>query len=64
MELFALDNDHKLQYNDVVVHWVQYPFHDDVIVKSTLLSSSSPSANEPLAQCTIYSFSSVEAFLL
>ena len=50
MELFTLDDDDKLQYDDVVMHWVQYPFHDDVFVKSPLLSSSSsssPSAKEP-----------------
>ena len=48
MGLFALDNDDKLQYNNIVMHWVQYPFHDDVVVKSTLSSLSSPSAKEPL----------------
>ena len=47
MELFALDNDDKLQYDDVIMHWVLYPFHDDVVIKSPLSSSSSPSANEP-----------------
>ena len=46
MGLFALGNDDKmqcddikLQCNNVVVHWVQYPFHDDIIKcewKSTL----------------------------
>ena len=44
---FTLDNDNKLQCDDVVVHWVLYPFHDDVIVKSTLSLSSSPRANKP-----------------
>ena len=48
MGLFALDDDDKIQYDDVVVHWVQYPVHDDIVVKSTLLSSSLPSVNEPL----------------
>ena len=47
MELFALDDDDKLQYDDVVMHWVQYPFHDDVFVKSPLSSLLSPSAKEP-----------------
>ena len=47
MELFTLDDDDKLQYNDVVMHWVLYPFHDDVVVKSTLSSLSLPSAEEP-----------------
>ena len=32
MELFALGNNNKMQYNDIVVHWVLYPFHDDVVV--------------------------------
>ena len=46
MGLFALGNHDKMQYNDIklqcddiIVHWVQYPFHDDVIKcewKSTL----------------------------
>ena len=48
MGLFALDDDDKLQYDDIIVHWVQYPFHDDFVVQSPLSSSSSPSANEPL----------------
>ena len=47
MGLFTLDGDDKMQYDDVIMHWVLYPFHDDVILKSTLSSSSSPSANEP-----------------
>ena len=38
MGLFALDEDNKLQYDNIVMHWVLYPFHDDVIVKSTLSS--------------------------
>ena len=37
MGLFALDDDDKLQYDDVVMHWVQYPFHDDIVVKSTAI---------------------------
>ena len=47
MELFTLDDDEKLQYDDVIMHWVLYPFQDDVLVKCTLSSSPSPSANEP-----------------
>ena len=42
---FTLDDDDKLQCDDIVVYWVLYPFHDDVVM--TLLSSS-PSANESL----------------
>ena len=37
-------DDDKLQCNDVIMNWVLYAFHDDVVM--TLLSSS-PSANEP-----------------
>ena len=47
MGLFTLDDDDKMQYNDVIMHWVLYPFHNNVIIKSTLSSSSSPSVNEP-----------------
>ena len=47
MGLFALGDDDKMQYDDVVVHWVLYPFHNDVVVKSTLSTWSSPSVNEP-----------------
>ena len=45
MGLFALGDDDKMQYDvklqcdDVVMHWVQYPFHHDIIKyewKSTL----------------------------
>ena len=46
MYLFALDDGDKMQYDDiklqcgdVVMHWVQYPFHNDVVKcewKSTL----------------------------
>ena len=32
MGLFALGNDNKMQYDNVIVHWVLYPFHDDVVV--------------------------------
>ena len=32
MGLFALDDDDKMQYNDIVMHWVLYPFHNDVVV--------------------------------
>ena len=32
MGLFALDNDDKLQYNDIVMHWVLYRIHDIVVV--------------------------------
>ena len=42
---FTLDNNDKLQCDNIVMNWVLYPFHDDVVM--TLLSSS-PSANEPL----------------
>ena len=48
MELFAQDDDDKLQFDDTVLHWVQYPFYDDVVVKSPLSSSSSPCVNETL----------------
>ena len=42
---FTLDDDVKLQCDNVVVYWVLYPFHDDIVM--TLLWSS-PSVNEPL----------------
>ena len=58
MGLFALGHDDKLQYDDVVVHWVLYPFHDDMVIKSPLVTSLSPSANEPLPRekCPIRQF--------
>ena len=31
MGLFALDDDDKLQYDNVVMNWVLYPFHDDIV---------------------------------
>ena len=37
MRPFALDDDDKLQYNDFVVHWVLYLFHDDDNVVMVLL---------------------------
>ena len=30
MGLFTLGDDDKMQYDDVVMHWVLYPFHNDV----------------------------------
>ena len=32
MGLFALGDNHKMQYNDIVMHWVLYPFHHQVVV--------------------------------
>ena len=32
MGLLTLDDDDKLQYDDVVMHWVLHPFHDDAVV--------------------------------
>ena len=32
MGLFALGDDDKLQCDDVVVNWVLYPFHDDIVM--------------------------------
>ena len=32
MGLFTLDDEDKIQYDNVVVHWVLYPFHDDTVV--------------------------------
>ena len=32
MGLFALGNDDKMQYNDVVMHLVLFLFHNDVVV--------------------------------
>ena len=31
MELFAPGDDNKMQYDDIVMHWVLYPFNDDII---------------------------------
>ena len=32
MGVFALGDDDKLQYDDIVVYWVLYIFHDDVVM--------------------------------
>ena len=32
MGLFALGNIDKMQYNDVIMHWVLYPFHDKIVI--------------------------------
>ena len=32
MGLFALGDDDKMQYDDVIIHWVLYPFHNDVVI--------------------------------
>ena len=32
MGLFVLGDDDKMQYNDVIMHWVLYPFHDDIVI--------------------------------
>ena len=37
MRVFALDNDDKLKCNDIILNWVLYPFHDDVIVMILLI---------------------------
>ena len=32
MGLFALGDDDKMQYHNIVMHWVLYPFHNDVVI--------------------------------
>ena len=55
MRVFALDDDDKLKCIDVIMNWVLYPFHDNVVVMMLLIvlischqdtKSSSSSANE------------------
>ena len=37
MGLFALGDDDKFNYNDVVMNWVLHPFYDDVVVMILLI---------------------------
>ena len=37
MRVFALDDDDKLQCDNVIMNWVLYPFHDDIIVMTLLI---------------------------
>ena len=32
MGVFALDDHDKLQYDNIVMHWVLYPFYNDVVL--------------------------------
>ena len=34
---FTLDNYDKLQYDDIVVNWVLYSFHDDIIIMTLIV---------------------------